>query len=72
MKRTIILIACHIACIWQSNGKKKQKIFGLTPGKQAKIILFFGLTLTLKIFYGLTTHFIGATIPKEYNVFIGK
>jgi hypothetical protein len=47
-------------------------VFGLTPNKQAKIILVLGMTLTLIIFYGLTNKFNGVTIPKEYNVLIGK
>ena len=45
---------------------------GLTPDKQSKIILAFGLMLTFVIFYGLTNHFRGVTIPKEYEILIGK
>ncbi len=54
------------------NSKMKQIILGLTPNKQAIIIFVFGFALTLVIFYGLTNHFKGVTIPKEYNVVIGK
>jgi hypothetical protein len=60
----------HLASV---HGKKmKHNIFGLTPGGQAKAILFFGLCLTGIIFYGLTNKFNGVTIPAEYNVLIGK
>ncbi len=60
----------HIASI--HNKKMKQSIFGLTPDKQAKAILIFGFSLTLLIFYGLTNHFNGVTIPEEYKILIGK
>ena len=60
----------HIASIHSK--KMKQIIFGLSPNKQSIIILIFGLLLTIVIFYGLTNHFNGVTIPKEYEVLIGK
>ncbi len=60
----------HIASI--HNKKMKSNILKLTPTHQAKIILVFGLVLTLIIFYGLTNHFQGVAIPKEFNVLIGK
>lgn len=60
----------HIASI--HNKKMKSNILKLTPKHQAKIILVFGLVLTLIIFYGLTNHFQGVAIPKEFNVLIGK
>lgn len=60
----------HIASI--HNKKMKQSIFGLTPKRQSFAILTFGFILTIVIFYGLTNHFNGVTIPKEYNVLIGK
>jgi hypothetical protein len=50
----------------------KKQVLGLTPNRQAILILFFGVILTLTIFYGLTNHFNGVTIPKEYNILIGK
>ncbi len=66
----IISFFGHLSAV--HNGKMKQMVFGLTPNKQAKIILVLGMTLTLIIFYGLTNKFNGVTIPKEYNVLIGK
>jgi hypothetical protein len=60
----------HIASI--HNKKMKSNVLNLTPKHQAKAILLFGLILTLIIFYGLTNHFQGVQIPKEYNILIGK
>lgn len=60
----------HIAAI--HNKKMKQTFFRLSPNKQSIAILTFGIILTVIIFYGLTNHFNGVTIPKEYNVLIGK
>ena len=60
----------HIASVHYK--KMKFNILKLTPKHQAKIILFFGLILTISIFYGLTNHFHGVTIPSEYNILIGK
>ena len=60
----------HIASIHSK--KMKKQVLGLTPNRQAILILFFGVVLTLTIFYGLTNHFNGVTIPKEYNILIGK
>ena len=60
----------HIASI--HNKKMEQSIFGLSPQKQSIIILLFGFIMTIVIFYGLTNHFHGVTIPKEYEVLIGK
>lgn len=60
----------HIASV--HNKKMKSNILSLTPKHQAKAILAVGLILTLMIFYGLTNHFKGVQIPKEYNVLIGK
>jgi hypothetical protein len=60
----------HIASIHSK--KMKHTVLGLSPNGQAVIILFFGVVLTLVIFYGLTNNFIGVEIPQEYNVLIGK
>lgn len=60
----------HIASIHSK--KMKQSVLGLTPQRQSFIILIFGVVLTIIIFYGLTNHFNGVTIPKEYDVLIGK
>ncbi|MEJ8801921.1 hypothetical protein [Pontibacter sp. H249] len=60
----------HIASIHSK--KMKQTIFGLSPNRQSIAIVTFGVVLTIVIFYGLTNHFNGVTIPKEYGVLIGK
>lgn len=60
----------HIAAI--HNKKMKQAILGISPNKQSIAILTFGIILTLVLFCGLTNYFNGVTIPKEYNVLIGK
>jgi hypothetical protein len=66
----IISFFGHIAAI--HNKKMKRDIFGLAPKKQSIAILVFGLLFTFLIFYGLTNHFNGVIIPKEYEVLIGK
>ncbi len=60
----------HIASI--HNKKMKQTIFGFSPDKQSILILTFGFILAIVIFYGLTNHFNGVKIPKEYEVLIGR
>jgi hypothetical protein len=60
----------HIASV--HNKKMKNNILNLTPEQQAKSILIFGFVLTVTIFYGLTNHFDGVTIPNEYKILIGK
>jgi hypothetical protein len=66
----IISFFGHISAI---HHKKMQSNFlSMTPERQAKAILFFGVCLTIVIFYGLTNHFNGVTVPKEYEVLIGK
>lgn len=66
----IISFFGHTAAIHSK--KMKYNFAGLTPDQQSKGILFFGLCLTLMIFYGLTNHFRGVKIPTEYNILIGK
>ncbi|MEJ7740708.1 MAG: hypothetical protein WKF97_25100 [Chitinophagaceae bacterium] len=66
----IISFFGHIAAIHSK--KMKRTILSLTPDKQAIAILIFGFCLTIVIFYGLTNKFNGVTIPKEYEVLIGK
>jgi hypothetical protein len=66
----IISFFGHIASIHSK--KMKKSFLGLSPNRQATLILIFALILTLTIFYGLTNHFNGVTIPKEYNILIGK
>lgn len=60
----------HIASIHYK--KMKKDIFGLTPVKQSKAVLVFGLCLTVLIFFGLTNHFKGIEVPAEYNALIGR
>ncbi|HOY20463.1 MAG TPA: hypothetical protein PLC89_24335 [Haliscomenobacter sp.] len=66
----IISFFGHIASVHSK--KMKQPVLGLTPNIQSLVILAFGIILTIIIFYGLTNHFNGVTIPKEYKVLIGK
>ena len=66
----IISFFGHIAAI---HAKKMQNyVLGLTTQQQSKVILAFGIALTLLIFYGLTNGFKGVEIPKNYQVLIGK
>lgn len=60
----------HIALVHRK--KMKHTVFGLSPTSQSIAILSFGLIVTIMIFYGLTNHFNGVTIPKEYEVLVGK
>lgn len=60
----------HIAAI--HNKKMKSDLLTLTPKQQANAILMFGIILTIILFYGLTNQFNGVTIPKDYEVLIGK
>lgn len=66
----IISFFGHLSAIHAK--KMKHNVLGLTPNGQSKLILAFGLCLTLVIFYGLTNKFQGVEIPSEYNVLIGK
>lgn len=60
----------HIASVHSK--KMKHNIFNIAPNQQAKAIIVFGCIFTLILFYGLTDHFKGVEIPREYNVLIGK
>lgn len=66
----IISFFGHIASIHSK--KMKKQVFSLTPKRQAIVIFIFGIIITVTIFYGLTNNFNGVTIPKEYNILIGK
>lgn len=66
----ILSFFAHIAAVHSK--KMKMNILGLSPATQAKSILAIGVLFILIIFYGLTNHFNGITIPAEYNVLIGK
>lgn len=60
----------HLASIHSK--KMKQSIWGLSPNRQAVLILMFGFILTLTLFYGLTNRFDAVIIPEAYNILIGK
>lgn len=66
----IIAFFGHISAIHHK--KMTTAILVINPSSQSKIILFFGVFLSIFILYGLTNHFHGVTIPHEYNVLIGK
>lgn len=66
----IISFFGHVAAIHSQ--KMKKSLGGLSPDRQAKIILYTGIALTLVILYGLTAGFTGLEIPEEYNIMIGK
>lgn len=58
----------HIAAIHHK--KMTREIAGISVENQSKAILLMGFLLTILIFYGLTNHFQGVTIPDEYKVLI--
>lgn len=60
----------HVAAIHSK--KMKTNNLNLTPKQQAKAILIFGGVVTIVLFYGLTNHFQGVTIPNGYNILVGK
>jgi len=66
----IISFFGHVASI--HNQKMKYNILSVTPKQQSRAILITGILLTIVVFYGLTNHFKGVVIPKEYEVLVGK
>lgn len=60
----------HIASVHSK--MMKQTVLGLTPNKQSIAIFSFGILITILIFYGLTNHFNGVAIPKEYDILLLK
>lgn len=60
----------HVAAI--HHAKMQHSVIGLTPTKQAKIILVLGVIFTGVTFYGLTNHFHGVQLPVNYHILIGK
>lgn len=66
----IISFFGHIAAVHHK--KMQSDLLGLNPSRQAIIILGFGILLTVFIFYGLTDHFKGVEIPKDYSILTGK
>jgi len=67
---SILAFFGHVAAI--HSFKMRHTLFGITPSQQAKFILIFGIVGMMLIFYGLTNHFDGVTIPAEFDVLIGK
>ncbi|MCW3465331.1 hypothetical protein [Chitinophaga nivalis] len=66
----IMAVFGHLASVHQQ--KMTVTLFGCTPRQQAFLILLTGMLITLCIFYGLTHHFKGMTIPAAYQVLTGK
>jgi hypothetical protein len=66
----IVAFFGHISSVHSK--KMKWNILGFTPDVQAKLILIFGILLTVFIFFGLTNHFKGVTIPSEYQALINN
>lgn len=60
----------HMASIHSK--KMKRSVVGLSPVRQSFFILIIGGVLTVFIFYGLTNHFRGVSIPQPYWILIGK
>jgi len=56
----------HLAAVHSK--KMKRHVWGLTPRRQAKVILASGLVFTVMVFYGLTNHFKGVEIPEPYRI----
>lgn len=60
----------HLAAIHHQ--KMKLALLGLSPAQQVRTIVGLGIVVTLLLFYGLTNHWQGITLPKEYELLIGK
>lgn len=60
----------HLAAIHHK--KMRYHFLGLSTSIQSKLILLFGVCLTISIFYGLTNKFRGVKIPSSYHILIGK
>lgn len=66
----IIAFFSHLAAIHSK--KMKRSVLKLSPIHQSFFILIAGGVLTVLIFYGLTNHFNGVSIPQPYWILIGK
>lgn len=62
----VLSVFGHLAAVHSK--KMKRHLCGLTPGKQAKVILASSLVFTILVFYGLTNHFKGVEIPEHYRI----
>lgn len=63
----ILSFFAHLAAI--HNKKMKVHLVGLSPTHQAKIILFFGMVVTLLLLCGFTNQFNGLDLPDAYAIF---
>ncbi len=66
----IISFFGHIASVHYL--KMKKSLMGMSPQRQAIILLATGILVTAFTFYGLTNGFNGVDIPAEYNFLIGQ
>jgi len=66
----ILSFFAHIASIHAQ--KMKIRILRITPSIQSFIIICIGTVVMMIVFYGLTNKFSGVSIPKEYQILIGK
>ena len=66
----IIAFFAHLSSIHSK--KMKVKILGISPPGQARLILALGILISVLIIFGLTNHFRGFEIPREYRILTGK
>ncbi|RQO30020.1 hypothetical protein DBR32_14030 [Taibaiella sp. KBW10] len=66
----VIAFFGHLAAVHHQ--KMKHRFLGITPKGQSKMMLLFGICLSILLIYGLTNHFKGFPIPPAYQVLIGK
>jgi hypothetical protein len=66
----IISFFGHLAAIHYK--KMLRSIGGVSPYTQSMIIFIVGIFTSISIIFGLTNHFEGITIPKEYHLLLGK
>lgn len=67
---TVLAFFGHVASIHQQ--KMSTPVWGLSPSRQAKLILTAGFGLAFLLLYGQTNHFQGIDLPKEYEILTGK
>jgi len=56
----------HLAAIHAK--KMKHNVFGLSPTRQAWLVLVWGVLFSVLLLFGLTNQFQGVKIPTEYNL----
>jgi len=66
----IVSFLGHIASIHDK--KMKQSFLGLSPRTQSNGIIMLSFIICILILYGMTNHFKGVKIPKEYEAVVGK